>query len=140
MSDLPPQARPIAYILERVAERFGMTARDLLDQNSCQPVAVVRKMAMRIAQDVTGAGSSEIGRVFKRDHTTVLHAIKTMAEMRRKYSDSWTAQRMVELEAVLRAELASPKTYPQANGHQYQMATILPVEEGASHAPERIEA
>lgn len=49
------------------------------------PVAVVRRHAMWLLRELTQLGASStnwIGRQFKRDHTTVLHAIKVVERQR----------------------------------------------------------
>ena len=49
-------------------------------------VARPRQIAMFLAKNLTTKSLPDIGRAFNRDHTTVLHGIKAVEELREKDS------------------------------------------------------
>ena len=66
----------IAEIKLAVAERFGLTVRDLESDRRARYVARPRQLAMFLARTMTHHSLPVIGRAFGgRDHTTVMHAI-----------------------------------------------------------------
>jgi chromosomal replication initiator protein len=70
----PPES-PIRSIQRAVAEHFGVTLLDLLSDRRAAKIARPRQVAMWIVRHSTPRSLPEIGRMFKRDHTTVIHAL-----------------------------------------------------------------
>jgi chromosomal replication initiation ATPase DnaA len=64
----------VARVMDLVAERYGVTRADLLEPGRTQPATTARQVAMRLVREMTGKSYPEIGRAFRRDHTTVIHA------------------------------------------------------------------
>lgn len=71
MSDYPT----IREIQQATASCFGVTLLDLLSDRRSMTVTRPRQVAMWIASRATLHSLPTIGRVFGRDHTTVMHAI-----------------------------------------------------------------
>lgn len=70
-------------IQKTVAEYFKIKVADLLSQRRSRSVARPRQVAMALAKELTNHSLPEIGNAFGgRDHTTVLHACRTIKEMR----------------------------------------------------------
>lgn len=63
-------------VTSAVAAQFGLTAADLRGKSRKQAVARARAMAMYLARRLTSTTITEIGRHFRRDHTTVIHACR----------------------------------------------------------------
>ncbi len=58
---------------------FSISMSDMLSQRRSRPLARPRQMAMYLAKKLTTRSLPEIGRKFSnRDHTTVIHAVKTI--------------------------------------------------------------
>lgn len=81
MEDLLPnkkkQALTPALIKDCVAGYFGLQAGDLASPRRDQSITKPRHIAMYLCQTLLNMSLSEVGANFgKRDHTTVLHAIK----------------------------------------------------------------
>lgn len=73
----------IDNILRTVAEYFKIKVSDLLSKRRNRSVARPRQIAMTLCKELTNHSLPEIGDAFGgRDHTTVLHACKTIKAMR----------------------------------------------------------
>jgi chromosomal replication initiator protein len=73
----------IEDIQRRVAEYYKVRMSDLLSARRARPIARPRQVAMYLAKSLTTRSLPEIGRKFGgRDHTTVMHAIKRIDELR----------------------------------------------------------
>ena len=78
----------IDNIQRTVAEYYNLKLADLLSKRRNRTVARPRQMAMALAKDLTNHSLPEIGDVFGgRDHTTVLHACRKVAELRESSLD-----------------------------------------------------
>ncbi|HEX9433270.1 MAG TPA: chromosomal replication initiator protein DnaA [Burkholderiales bacterium] len=70
-------------IQKTVAEYFKIKISDMHSKKRSRNVARPRQVAMALAKDLTQMSLPEIGEAFgNRDHTTVLHACRTIASLR----------------------------------------------------------
>jgi chromosomal replication initiator protein len=70
-------------IQRTVAEYYKIRVADLLANKRTRTVTRPRQMAMALAKELTNHSLPEIGEMFGgRDHTTVLHATRKVAELR----------------------------------------------------------
>jgi len=75
----------IENIQKTVAEYYKMRVSDLLSKRRNRSVARPRQVAMALSKELTSHSLPEIGDAFGgRDHTTVLHACRKIAELRRE--------------------------------------------------------
>lgn len=73
----------IENIQKTVAEYYNIKMSDLKSKSRSRSVARPRQMAIALARELTNHSLPEIGREFGgRDHTTVMHACKTINELR----------------------------------------------------------
>lgn len=73
----------IENIQRVVAEYYNIKMSELKSKTRTRSVARPRQMAMALAKELTNHSLPEIGREFGgRDHTTVMHACKTISELR----------------------------------------------------------
>ena len=73
----------IENIQKTVAEYYGIGVMDMLSPKRSRSIARPRQVAMALAKELTSHSLPEIGDKFGgRDHTTVLHACKKVAELR----------------------------------------------------------
>ena len=71
-------------IQKTVAEYFKIKISDMHSKKRSRNVARPRQVAMALAKDLTQMSLPEIGEAFgNRDHTTVLHACRTIASLRK---------------------------------------------------------
>lgn len=69
-------------IQKTVAEYFKIRVSDLLSKKRTRSIARPRQIAMALAKELTNHSLPEIGEAFGgRDHTTVLHACRKIAEL-----------------------------------------------------------
>lgn len=74
----------IEGIQKTVAEYFKIRMLDMHSKRRTRNVARPRQVAMALAKDLTQMSLPEIGEAFgNRDHTTVLHACRTIATLRK---------------------------------------------------------
>ncbi|HYF86043.1 chromosomal replication initiator protein DnaA [Azospirillum sp.] len=73
----------IDEIQKRVAEHYNIRVADMHSARRARAVARPRQIAMYLAKQLTARSLPEIGRKFGgRDHTTVMHAVKKVDELR----------------------------------------------------------
>lgn len=88
-------------IQKTVAEYFKLKISDMHSKKRSRNVARPRQVAMSLAKDLTPMSLPEIGEAFgNRDHTTVLHACRTISMLRKK--DSVLNRDYLVLEQVLK--------------------------------------
>ena len=65
-----------------VSNYFNIALSEMLSQRRSRPLARPRQIAMYLAKKMTSRSLPEIGRRFaNRDHTTVIHAVKTISRL-----------------------------------------------------------
>ena len=73
----------IDNIQRTVAEYYKIKLSDILSKRRSRSVARPRQVAMAMSKELTNHSLPEIGDAFGgRDHTTVLHATRKIAELR----------------------------------------------------------
>ncbi|WP_094752691.1 chromosomal replication initiator protein DnaA [Psychromonas sp. CD1] len=78
----------IDNIQKIVAEHYRIKISDMSSKRRTRTVARPRQIAMALAKELTQHSLPEIGEAFGgRDHTTVLHACRKVAELRRENND-----------------------------------------------------
>ena len=75
-------------IQKTTAEYYNIKVSDLLSKRRSRTIARPRQLAMALAKELTNHSLPEIGDAFGgRDHTTVLHACRKVAELRASGAD-----------------------------------------------------
>lgn len=88
----PGRAAPtLAAIQEAVCRLHGLTADELLSPRRSLRVAHARQLAMYLAKEMTSLSLAEIARGFDRDHSTVIHAIRSVTARLEPGSDTAAA-------------------------------------------------
>ncbi|MBF0218011.1 MAG: chromosomal replication initiator protein DnaA [Gammaproteobacteria bacterium] len=73
----------IDNILKVVADHFNLKISDILSQRRNRSIVRPRQIAMTLAKEITEHSLPEIGNsIGGRDHTTVMHAVKTIKALR----------------------------------------------------------
>jgi len=84
----------IDNIQRTVAEYFKIKVADLISTRRNRSIARPRQIAMSLAKELTNHSLPEIGEAFGgRDHTTVIHACRKVAELRNsdsRFNDDYT--------------------------------------------------
>ena len=87
LKDVFNQAKIITVdkIQNTVSSYFNIPLTEMLSQRRSRPLARPRQVAMYLAKKMTTRSLPEIGRRFaNRDHTTVIHAVKTITRLSEK--------------------------------------------------------
>lgn len=78
---------PEQYLAERidviqrvVAKEYGTTVHDLCNGGRPEPLATARRVAMVLTRQLTPASHHAVGHAFNRDHASVIHAEKSIAD------------------------------------------------------------
>ena len=107
---MPADPRPIVHAQMVAADYFGVTRADILARGRSRKVVEARHVAMWLARLRGQPSFPELGRAFRRDHTTVMPAIRkierkiaTNPELARACADCLRA--LAVFEAECRAQL-----------------------------------
>lgn len=112
----------ISQIQELVCARFGIRMLDMESRRRARRVARPRQIAMFLAYDLTVASLPMVGRHFgDRDHTTVLHAVKTVEQLMAQDRD------FAAVVSELRQQLEQPEqpVLPQISPAQIASAQFV---------------
>ncbi len=92
----------IEEIQRKVAEHYNIRLSDMIGPKRVRTIARPRQIAMYLAKNMTTRSFPEIGRRFGgRDHTTIMHGIRKIEEL--KASDSQLAEDLTLLRRLLEA-------------------------------------
>ncbi|MEM8870319.1 MAG: chromosomal replication initiator protein DnaA [Pseudomonadota bacterium] len=92
----------IEEIIRKVADHYNVRHADLLGPRRSRAISRPRQVAMFLAKNLTTKSLPEIGRRFgNRDHTTVIHAIRKIEELR--HIDSQISEEVELLRRMLEA-------------------------------------
>ena len=82
------RAITIEAVQKSVADYFQLKVAELKSKNNSKSVAMPRQIAMYLCKALTNASLPEIGRSFGgKHHSTVIHSIRKIEDVRRKDSD-----------------------------------------------------
>ncbi|WP_066567571.1 chromosomal replication initiator protein DnaA [Snodgrassella sp. CFCC 13594] len=91
----------LEHIQNTVSKFYGITISDMMSKKRTRNLARPRQMAMTLAKELTNLSLPAIGSGFGgRDHTTVMHAVKSIGKLRK--DDAETAKAYDTLIMILR--------------------------------------
>lgn len=90
-----------SVIVQIIAEEYGTPVDEILGLRRTKRSTFVRHIAMHMVKRLTPLALPQIGKVFNRDHTTVMHACRMMD--RRRHADSEFAHELTKLEILIKA-------------------------------------
>ena len=102
LKDVFNQAKIVTVdkIQNTVSNYFNISLNDMLSQRRSRPLARPRQIAMFLAKKLTTRSLPEIGRRFaNRDHTTVIHAVKTITKLSEK--DEEMKKNLIQIKSLL---------------------------------------
>ncbi len=116
---VPTAAAPtLEAIQETVCTIHGLTREELLSPRRSPRIAHARQMAMYLARELTALSLMEIARGFDRDHSTVLHAIRSVSDRLEPGSETAIAIHRARRELGTPAPAAEPpSTDPAPRPH-----------------------
>jgi len=87
LKDLVPEEEPVNHgrIIQACADNFGVSLREITSGGRTKQLALARQVAMYLLRSTLSLSLKEIGALFgNKDHTTVMHAIKRVSDLRTK--------------------------------------------------------
>jgi len=102
LKDVFSQIRVITVdkIQNIVSNYFNIPLSEMLSQRRSRPLARPRQIAMYLAKKMTSRSLPEIGRRFaNRDHTTVIHAVKTITRLSEQ--DDEMKKNIIQIKSLL---------------------------------------
>ena len=109
--------RLIKPVIGAVAKYYDVSLNDLVSRRRTRNVVSARHVAMYLARELTEHSLPTIGRVFDRDHTSVLHACRQIAALR--LEDVNLEADIRELTGLLNAPIAAfPQDRRDGVGHE----------------------
>ncbi|MBQ7298720.1 MAG: chromosomal replication initiator protein DnaA [Clostridia bacterium] len=82
IADVISGAEPVKVtqdkILNAVARKYGVTIEDIRGKRRTREIAQARHVSIYIMRNVTDLSLPSLGRVFNRDHTTILSSVETI--------------------------------------------------------------
>ena len=85
LKDLVREEEPVSHsrIIQACADDFGVSLQEITDGGRTKQLALARQVAMYLLRSSLSLSLKEIGGLFAdRDHTTVMHAIRRVGELR----------------------------------------------------------
>lgn len=79
---LEPRIPLVRDIQRAVAAHYGQSIGEMLSQRHTPRLARPRHIAMYLARELTPRSYPEIGRMFRRDHTTVMSGVSRISSSR----------------------------------------------------------
>jgi chromosomal replication initiator protein len=74
-------------VLRAVASEFNLQPAQIKQKSNARPIAYPRQVAMYLVKELTQSSLPEIGRMFSKHHTTVLHSVQKIDKLRQKDAD-----------------------------------------------------
>lgn len=71
---------PIKPVIEFISEHTGVTPMEMLGRSRQIDIVTARKVAMYICRKYLNMAWKDTGRMFYRDHSTAIHAYKSVAD------------------------------------------------------------
>lgn len=90
------QVAIVSHVCRVVAAWYGCGVEDIVGRQRTSELVVPRQVAMALSREMSGATFHALGRFFKRDHATIVYAVRVMAnrcETEPKFRDSFEALR-----------------------------------------------
>ncbi len=78
INDTQPEPIKIEKIISEVARTYNISESDILSNRRTASLVLARQVAMYIARETTDLSFKAIGESFGKDHTTVLHNVRTI--------------------------------------------------------------
>ena len=67
-------------IRDFIARQFRLSVQDLQSRSRKKTIAFPRQVSMYLSRKYTDQGLAEIGKIFNRDHSTVLHSVRVITD------------------------------------------------------------
>lgn len=65
-------------LIERIAKFYDLSSKDLTGKSRIKQINSARQVAMYLMNEELGMSTIKIGRIFDKDHTTIMHGVKVI--------------------------------------------------------------
>lgn len=89
----------VALVMWRVASFYGVTVEDIRGYDRSERVRRPRQVAMHLAMKLCQRSTRVVGREFRRDHKTVIRAVRALQEC--TPADGWGAEEIERVETAV---------------------------------------
>jgi hypothetical protein len=121
----------VRVIVHAAADIFGVPEKALVGDRRLAAITHARQAIMAVAHAQQRWGCTHIARVVNKDHTTVLHALRAVAERRRRQPDYDAKVRALEARVAELSGAADRAEWPEAG-------TYLAAVQTADHLAEAL--
>jgi hypothetical protein len=106
-----PIPKPVAhqFVLYTVAEAFGVTKDEMIGPIRTNRLVEPRQIAMFLLREVLEYSWTQVGNVFRRDHTTAIHGYRRCEQQRR--TGTGHSKTIDQLEDLIRCRLGKPRNH-----------------------------
>jgi len=81
INDDNPHTITLAYIVDIVADHYGLTPQEIYSKNRSRKIAYPRQIAIYLCRKFLSMSLTDIGRsIGDRDHSTVIHSCRTIED------------------------------------------------------------
>jgi chromosomal replication initiator protein len=88
-------------IIEETAKFYGLDPKDIKGTSRTKEINLARQISMYLIRHITSLSLKEIGQIFNRDHTTVMHALEKVDKMIKE--DKKTSEIIKDINANINA-------------------------------------
>ena len=78
MTGSEPASVTVDRILEKVSQKYGISVEDIKGRKRTKEIALVRHRSIYIIRKLTDLSFPAIGKLFGRDHTTIMASLDTV--------------------------------------------------------------
>jgi len=75
-----PKEITTTSLIESAAKKYGVTVDEILSRARVQPIAEARSYAIYLVREHMHLSQTAIGKIFKRDHATILYSCKVIKD------------------------------------------------------------
>ncbi len=80
MSGSEPMAQTSDKILSKIAQKYDISVEDIKGSKRSRDIAMPRHIAIYLIREMTNMSFPQLGKLFGRDHTTILNSYQTVVE------------------------------------------------------------
>lgn len=92
-----------ARLVAKVEDNYGLPRGTLSSRSRQQSIVTCRQACMTVIRDRTGLSLPVIGRLFGRDHTTILYGVHKTREFAVRWPESVEVSTYLEVDAIAAA-------------------------------------
>ena len=93
VSETLPEPVTVEKIVDEVSRTYNISSDDIYSRKKSADIAHARQISMYIVSQIMSLSSTEIGKKFNKDHTTVLYTIE---KVKNKLKENESEKKLVD--------------------------------------------